>query len=799
MKKTLLLAAALLTQMAAMAQTLFTSDFSSEDEFARWTVLDANADEKTWKFDAEADVSKVFYSYHSSNNADDWLFSPAITPTEDCTLLVQYSVASAGTYFEEAAECGYGPAAAPDQMTIGDVNSSVKGKTPQMRYFIMQAKAGEAFHIGLHAISKADTYRLYACGVIVSVCNNPVDLKVAEITSPQSGEGLTSGEAVTVRVENAGGVDVQSFSVSYAVNGGEAVTETVSQELKAGASMDYTFAVKADLSTPRQKYAIKAWTSHDDEINTTNDSCAVEVKHIAPATVPYFMGFEADEETDYIKFYNLNNDDNTWKIKANEFWTAYTDRGQRCLGYGYNYTNAADDWAILDGIKVEEPGYYAFKFWYAADERNAEKLSVWYGNGDTPDDMTTKVVEYAPFLSPLGYEQSISIIYLDKPQTIYFGFYAFSDRNKNWLTIDDVTFEKITEEDADLALTKIATPTEYVHKNSSKDLAFTVRNIGIKDLKGSIAVSIDGETMTTRNVSVEAQGTKDITFANVLNSLTAGEHTLKLVLTASGDTNAENDTIKRTFRVMPDADVYYDFEDGKIPEGFSTYVFDSGTINPSAGDDLIGTDGWAVMELGATHSQLGDYLLSGTSYLEGVSQADRFVVLPQVHVGEGDSYIVWDGRSFNDKYPEDYDVRVGTVADDEWSYSSLCPVYLENGTTVQTHGASLKKYAGQDVYIAFKLMTKIGDRVLLDNIGLYGISTATGINTVSAEAVKGIAYNGNAVTATGATSITVADISGRTVVSAAASKADVSQLQPGIYVATATTADRVKTIKFVKK
>lgn len=91
MNKLLLSLAALAVSAAASAQNVYSTDFEGADEFAKWTVVDANNDGVTWVYDAEGSQSKVFYAYSSSNVADDWLISPAITPTATGKLMVQYT------------------------------------------------------------------------------------------------------------------------------------------------------------------------------------------------------------------------------------------------------------------------------------------------------------------------------------------------------------------------------------------------------------------------------------------------------------------------------------------------------------------------------------------------------------------------------------------------------------------------------------------------------------------------------------------------------------------------------------
>ena len=43
----------------ALAQSLYTTDFLTEEDFNAWTVIDANEDGTTWKFDSEASTSFV--------------------------------------------------------------------------------------------------------------------------------------------------------------------------------------------------------------------------------------------------------------------------------------------------------------------------------------------------------------------------------------------------------------------------------------------------------------------------------------------------------------------------------------------------------------------------------------------------------------------------------------------------------------------------------------------------------------------------------------------------------------------
>ncbi len=73
------------------------------------------------------------------------------------------------------------------------------------------------------------------------------DLSLISISSPNTAMGL-GDETVSVTVINMGTETQTGFDVSYTINGGAAVTETVSATLASFETYDYTFNTTADLS-----------------------------------------------------------------------------------------------------------------------------------------------------------------------------------------------------------------------------------------------------------------------------------------------------------------------------------------------------------------------------------------------------------------------------------------------------------------------------------------------------------------------------------------------------------------------
>ncbi|MBI4646838.1 MAG: choice-of-anchor J domain-containing protein [Bacteroidia bacterium] len=104
------------------------------------------------------------------------------------------------------------------------------------------------------------------------------DVGITAISSPSNETtcSLTASENVTVTVMNFGSAAATGFPVSYQVNGGTPVTETISASINAGATLDYTFTQSVNLSV-YGGYEILAYTSMVGDATTFNDSYTVSV------------------------------------------------------------------------------------------------------------------------------------------------------------------------------------------------------------------------------------------------------------------------------------------------------------------------------------------------------------------------------------------------------------------------------------------------------------------------------------------------------------------------------------------
>ena len=117
------------------------------------------------------------------------------------------------------------------------------------------------------------------------------DAGIVGLTSPVTGCGLSSSDSVKVQIKNFGSDTLTSTPVSYELNGGAAVTETVTTTILPGDTLEYTFTSVVNLSVPGN-YSFKLYSGVVLDASPLNDTITRVVASIPIATFPYSEGFE---------------------------------------------------------------------------------------------------------------------------------------------------------------------------------------------------------------------------------------------------------------------------------------------------------------------------------------------------------------------------------------------------------------------------------------------------------------------------------------------------------------------------
>lgn len=806
MKKFFILIAALFPALAALADNspVYESSLSTEKDFAKWTVVDRNNDNTTWKFNAEKQAAHYPYAY---NQADDWLISPAIKIDKAGAYMLTFDYM--GSSYGEKMDVFYGTQ--PGVESLGNMVIDLGVMTNGDDFFsakqLISVNEPSDIYLGFHAKSDGDKFKILMRNVKLVPAEGK-DIAIDAIKTVESGYEMGM-EDITLTVANYGISPVSGLQVSYKVNDNEAVTETISQEIAPGTKIDYTFSQKADF-TKTGTYNISASVVMEGDEIPENNEKSITMRHKGPQTVPYTNSFENNDGIEDIVFFNLNEDtaddkNGCWSRHENSFFAVFSRTGDYSMVYWYSKKNPGNDWFILEPIYMEE-GYYAVKFWYSSDHE--ESFSLHYGDKAVPDAMTTQIVSYKDVNEPL-YKESSNIVHIEKAGVYFFGFKSESKPDQNIICIDDFSITKVENINNDLEVSELKLSANgYVRKEMRKDLSFSVTNKGILSIDDvTISVSIDGAVIYQEVVNMKGEETRDIKIKDGFGNLSEGMHSLLIEASSSAEEeNMDNNYLAYDFRMMGSAKIMYDFEEGKLPEGFIIKVADGGKVNEGLSDVFPNNEAWAPVEI-VENEYYGKWMLASASWLEGANGADRWCILPEVHIGYGDADIVWTANSAdsNEKFAESYEVLVSTEGTELSSFEKIVGIENENfALNPSIRGYSLSEFAGKDINIAFRLVTPDGYFMTIDNIGLYGdainnYDIPTGIGSVNGNDSQ-IIKDGSIITCTadGVRFIDIYDVEGQLVMHVDGSTASVESLHTGIYVVRATTAAGTIVGKFSK-
>ncbi len=128
---------------------------------------------------------------------------------------------------------------------------------------------------------------------LASAQPNSIDIGVTQILSPTTGYNKSNNESVSVIVKNYGASTVNSYDVAYTVNGGTAVSQSVTTSIAPFAVDTISFTTTVDMST-QGSYNFNCYTVLASDIEHNNDTISQVIEHLSPEnTFPYAESFES--------------------------------------------------------------------------------------------------------------------------------------------------------------------------------------------------------------------------------------------------------------------------------------------------------------------------------------------------------------------------------------------------------------------------------------------------------------------------------------------------------------------------
>ena len=116
--------------------------------------------------------------------------------------------------------------------------------------------------------------------IIISPVTGVNNVGITEISNPVDNGTLTEAETVTVKVSNENIYELTNVPISYTINGLNPVNELV-PSIPPGATIDYSFTQKGDLSAENQIYKIEVKTDWAGDVNAYDDTLSVTINNIS--------------------------------------------------------------------------------------------------------------------------------------------------------------------------------------------------------------------------------------------------------------------------------------------------------------------------------------------------------------------------------------------------------------------------------------------------------------------------------------------------------------------------------------
>jgi hypothetical protein len=259
------------------------------------------------------------------------------------------------------------------------------------------------------------------------------DAALSSITSPGSSCTLLSdSESVSVAIYNDGGTTISSCFVTYIVDGGTPVTDTVNASIAVASTYSYTFSTSADFSAPGT-HTISAYVKLPGDTNTTNDSAHATMfngPHVVDQVYNYQIGFELNEDLSTFGFDDGNLDTVTWSLSTN-----YPNTGSMSLVL---QSATADDWVFTPCLDLDSGETYALSYYGRRLSTSFQaSLQIAIGQAQNPSGMGQIILANAPF-APVFYQQDINLFSVPVSGTYYIGFEVSSIDSAVGFALDDI-------------------------------------------------------------------------------------------------------------------------------------------------------------------------------------------------------------------------------------------------------------------------------------------------------------------------------------------------------------------------
>ncbi|MCM1067679.1 MAG: hypothetical protein NC418_08935 [Muribaculaceae bacterium] len=362
----------------------FTPSDTNKDECI---IIDANGDGEKFSNNGVWTISDgaFCYTYHSRNQADDWVILPMVDFADNTAVKVSVSVKT-GSY-NESFELKLGTQRTVAAMTVPVMEKTNFQQTGDFAVFTAEAAVPQAgkWVLGIHATSSADQGFLYIKDIRIEAIAPSAQLPAVPAIKESAVAGLDYTATVTMPATFMSGDAIEGeLSLKVYVDG---EIETTIDGCAAGADVP----VALPLSEGEHTISFQASTGTEDS-ELVSESVVAKADAIVTGALPF--NFAASQENfDLCLTFDENGDKAASDPQGYNFgiWSFASANGQPAFKYAYSSDNDADDWIILPLVDFGESSEVRVSLGVAT-EYDTESFEVCLGRDRTPEAMTVPVL-----------------------------------------------------------------------------------------------------------------------------------------------------------------------------------------------------------------------------------------------------------------------------------------------------------------------------------------------------------------------------------------------------------------------
>jgi len=399
----------------------YVNAINTVEDFEWFTVVDSNADGYCWHYFSDEDRGYASLRYNGDEAANDWLISPAFRLEAGKTYSMAVDMNASSEAYAERFEIKMGTAATAEAMTQQVIEvSEVSSQQPlTFQNKVITVPETGVYYFGIHGISDADQASLRASNFRVDITNLDAPQAVTDLVATAQSE---QGQVVLV------------FNAPTVSIGGNELTENMDIEIDRDGETVYTYNDVAPGS--ERTYIDKAATpgKHLYTVTTYNaggkgESATIFAMLVTVMDIPFAGDFTQEGMYDLFTAINANDDGAYW-----------SDNGSYAA-YEYSSENAADDYLVTPGLRMEAGKRYAISVDAEAGGDYTERFEVVVGREATAEALSTIVIEPKEIIGSDGRVTYEGIFTCEESGVHYVSVHCISDADMYALWIHKLTVE----------------------------------------------------------------------------------------------------------------------------------------------------------------------------------------------------------------------------------------------------------------------------------------------------------------------------------------------------------------------